>query len=1216
MENEPNDGEIALNYPEELPISAHRAEIMARLRESQIVVVCGDTGSGKTTQLPKMAMELGFGKDGRRIACTQPRRLAAVTVAERVAAELKSRVGGIVGYQHRFARAVSDDTRIKFMTDGVLLAETRADPLLRQYDAIIIDEAHERSLNVDFLLGILKRILERRRDLKVVVSSATLDTEKFSAFFGGAPTVTVPGRLFPIEMVYAPPEDGEDLDLPRDVSAAVRALPAADDILVFLPGERDIRETADHMARSPFHKGDDVIPLLASLPASEQQRAFRPSQRRRVILATNVAETSVTIPGIRAVIDSGLARISRYVHRTQVQRLQVEPVSQASARQRAGRCGRVGPGVCVRLYSEDDFSSRDAYTPPEVLRSSLAGVILSMLDLRLGAIESFPFIDPPKPAMIHEGLRELLELGAICRDTKSGEVALTKSGRQLARIPVEPRLARMMLAASRLATLPSAIPVVAAMSCDDPRRRPVDERERADQAHAQFRVEGSDFLGTLKLWRWWEDQSAALSQSALRRLAQKTYLSYPKMREWRDLVRQLTDLAKRLKLDAENDNGGPDALHRALMTGLLTRIGHFDTEERDYRGAHGIRFALHPGSVLARKKASADWIMAGELVDTSRLFARNAAAIDPAWIEDAAEPILKHSYRDARWEAESGFVRATEQVTLYGLVIIPSRRRDFSRIDPATSRRLFVLHALVLGEFRNPPREVRSNMSIIDELRKRAERNRRPEMFDAARLEAHFEGSVPSDIVTAGDLGKWLYGATPEEKRRFLLDRREWLTATGASSSAFPETIRLGNAKLSLSYRHVPDDPETDGITCTVRKSDATVLRLWRHDWLVPGALPEKVNCLLGALPSALRRVVSPISDTVAVLMPLLKPGDEALTDAIRRVLWEHNGIRIPADAWDNVKLPPHLRVRFRIKDDSGSKTLAVSRDLETALREAGVSDQRGGASAAVREDTTKHAEWDFGPLAASVEGSSAGWRMTSYPALRDEGDGVTIRLYKDSGAAAASHEAGVTRLMYLHLAGAGGLRSRAAATDDALWAAIREAAVRGLPPIRTAADFAVRLREKRGEIAALKAKLGAEAKAVDREVKEIMWAAEALAADIYDDIETQIAWLTYDGWVRTVPMASLARYPAYLKALRTRIARAKVSPSSDRAKMARFAPFWEQYREAVVAKSVKVLNRVALSEYRWMLEEYRVSLFAQELGTAYPVSPKRLEIKWLEATE
>ena len=1226
---------IEMHYPEELPISAHRADIMAALRKHQVVVVCGDTGSGKTTQLPKMAMELGFGLGGRRIACTQPRRLAAVTVAERVAAELKSEVGGIVGYQHRFARAVSDSTRVKFMTDGVLLAETRADPLLRQYDLIIIDEAHERSLNVDFLLGIIKRILARRRDLKVVVSSATLDTEKFSAFFGNAPAIVVPGRLFPIETVYMPSADGEEQDLPRDVSAAIRALPPDGDVLVFLPGERDIRETADHLARSPFHKGDDIIPLLASLPAAEQRRAFRPSPKRRVILATNVAETSVTIPGIRAVVDSGLARISRYVHRTQVQRLQIEPVSQASARQRAGRCGRVGPGVCIRLYSEEDFASRDAYTPPEVLRSSLAGVILTMLDLRLGAIESFPFIDPPKPTMVREGLRELLELGAIHHDPKTGEVALTKSGLKLARIPVEPRLARIMLAASRLATLPSAIPVVAAMSCDDPRRRPVDERERADQAHAQFRAPGSDFLGTLKLWRWWDEQQKTLSQGQLRKLATKTYLSFPKMREWRDLARQLTDLAKRLKLDVESDNGGPDALHRALLTGLLSRIGHLDPEELDYRGAHGLRFSLHPSSILSKKQFwsrtpqpqnhsttqshnhptakpphSPDWIVAGELVDTSRLFARNAAAIDPKWIEDAAGPILKHSYRDPMWDAESGFVRATEQVTLYGLVIVPSRRRDLSRIDPATSRRVFIFHALVLSEFKNPPREVRENMRVIDELRKRAERNRRPELFDAARLEAHFEGTVPKEIVSAGELRKWLYAATAEEKRRFLLDRREWLTATGASTSAFPETIRLGNAKLSLSYRHTPDDPETDGITCTVRKSDATVLRLWRHDWLVPGALAEKVSFLLSSLPSALRRVVSPISDTVAVVTPLLKPGDEALTDALRRVLFEHNGIRIPIDAWDGVKLPPHLRVRFRIREDDGGKILAESRDLETALAEAGVADTRGGASAAAKEDTTKHTEWDFGPLASSVESASAGWRLLYYPALRDEGDGVTIRLYKDAASAAASHEAGVTRLMYIALC-----RDKAR-PDDALWTAIREAAVRGLSPILSADDFAARLKEKRGEIAALRAKIAAEVKDIDREVKEILWAAEELASDIYDDIETQVAWLTYDGWVRTVPASSLARYPTYLKALRTRIARAKVSPSSDRSKMERFAPFWEQYREAVVAKSCRIASHAALAEYRWMLEEYRISLFAQELKTAVPVSPKRLEIKWLKATE
>ena len=603
------ESETDLHYPAELPICEYRERILAAMKRNQVVIVCGDTGSGKTTQLPKMAMELGRGADGRRIACTQPRRIAAVTVAERVAAELKTQVGGTIGYQHRFACRVSDSTRVKFMTDGVLLAETRRDPLLRAYDTIIVDEAHERSLNVDFLLGILKRILPRRRDLKVVVSSATLDTGRFSEYFN-APAVIVPGRLFPIEVRYMEPPEGEELDLPRDVSAAIRTLPPDGDVLVFLPGERDIRETADHMRQSPFHSGDDVIPLLASLPAAEQRRAFLPSPKRRVILATNVAETSLTIPGIRAVVDSGLARISRYVHRTQVQRLQVEPVSQASARQRAGRCGRLGPGICIRLYSEADFLSREPYTPPEVLRSSLAGVILTMLDLRLGDIERFPFLDPPRPAMVREGLKELLELGAIARiggrapgDGERG-IGLTPTGRKLARIPVQPRLARILLAASEFATLPSALPVVAAMSCDDPRRRPVDEKEKADQAHSQFRVQGSDFLGTLKLWNWWDEQCKSLSQTQLRKLAQKTYLSYPKMREWRDLVRQLADMSRRLGLDVENDNGGPDSLHRALLTGLLARIGHLDTETRDYRGAHALRFALHPSSILTRKRAS------------------------------------------------------------------------------------------------------------------------------------------------------------------------------------------------------------------------------------------------------------------------------------------------------------------------------------------------------------------------------------------------------------------------------------------------------------------------------------------------------------------------------------------------------------------------------------------------------------------------------------
>ena len=1083
------DDPIDFNYNRELPICEHREEIVALLKSHPVVIVCGDTGSGKTTQLPKMALELGLG----RIACTQPRRLAAVTVATRVAAELKSPLGALVGYRHRFARAVSAATRVTFMTDGVLLAETRADPLLRAYDAIIIDEAHERTLNVDFLLGILKRILARRRDLKVIVSSATLDTEKFAAFFDGAPAVVVPGRLFPIEVRYRPPDDGEEADLPRDIAAALRTLPPADDVLVFLPGERDIRETADHLARSPLHRGDDVIPLLASLPAAEQQRAFRPSPRRRVILATNVAETSVTIPGIRAVIDSGLARLSRYVHRTQVQRLQIERISQASARQRAGRCGRVGPSICIRLYSEADFRAREPYTPPEVLRSSLAGVILAMLDLRLGDIERFPFLDPPRPAMVRAGLRELLELGAIGHDRRPGDgdtrIVLTRIGRALARIPVEPRLARMLLAASDLATLPSALPVVAALSCDDPRRRPLDEKERADQAHAPFRVPGSDFLGTLKLWRWWQEQAGKLSQTQLRRLATKTYLSYPKLRDWQNLVRQLTDLAQRLRLDVQSDNGGEAALHQALLSGLLGRLGHIDPELPEYRGAHALRFALHPSSILAKKRP--EWIMAGELVDTTRLFARHAATVDPRWIERVAGDLCKRSYRAAQWDPEHGFVRALEQVTLYGLVIVPARRRDYSRIDPVASRQLFLLHALVLGEFPKPPAPVRENLQLIAELRQRAERLRRPELLEMDRLVAFFDEVTPKDIVSCGELKKWLYAATPAERARFRLKRDAWLTDCGAVSSDYPETIRLGHATIRLSYRHTPDDPETDGVTATVRESDAPLLRHWRADWLVPGMLPEKVSFLLGALPSAHRRLLLPIADTVAILLPLLKPGDEPLTDAIRKVLKEHNGIRLPVDAFEHVKLPPHLRMRFRIRADEDGKILAETREL---------------------------------------------------------GEIFTV----------------------CHV-----------------------------PPPPPPAPHAS----------------AAEIKRIEMEVQRLLWKASSLPQDIYDAIETQIAYLTFPDWARYVPAARIADYPRYFRAIQLRIDRARLNPASDRKKEERFAPFWDQYLDAAT-RGVKLASRAAFDEYRWMLEEYRISVFAQEQGTAFPVSPKRLEIKWLEATE
>ena len=1268
------------SYPPELPVSEHREEILAALRKSPAVIVCGDTGSGKTTQLPKMALELG---GNRRIACTQPRRLAAVTMAERVAHELKSDVGGLVGYRHRFGRKVTPQTRVEFMTDGVLLAETRFDPLLRAYDTIIVDEAHERSLNIDFLLGILKRILARRRDLKVIVSSATLDAKSFSAFFGDAPVISVPGRLYPIEVGYRPPPEDEERDLPRDVAAAVDELPPRDDILVFLPGERDIRETADYL--SDVRGGlDDIIPLLASLPSFEQRRAFQPSSRRRIILATNVAETSVTIPGIRAVIDSGLARISRYIHRTQVQRLQIEPVSQASAKQRMGRCGRLGPGICLRLYSEEDFLSRDAYTPPEVLRSSLAGVILTMLDLRLGNIESFPFIDPPKPSMVREGLKELLELGAIQhgeREAEDGsrEIVLTDIGRKLAKIPVEPRLARMLIAASENAVLPSVLPLVAAMSCDDPKRRPIDEKEKADQAHAPFRVPGSDFLGTLKLWQWWEKETKDLSQSKARKLCKTTYLSYPKMREWRDLTRQLEQLTSRLGLyqgsdiqhppdkkrlpAAKRKGTAPDdfsqRLHMSLLAGLLGRIGKYDEEERDYRGAHGLRFAIHPSSILAKalKRDSRQkphgshqsnnrttkqsnnfpsWIVAGELVDTARLFARNAAVIDVDWIEPVAGPVCKHSYHTPEWDERAGFVRATEQVTLYGLVIVPARHCDCSRINATLAREVFIRRGLVDGDFPRPPPEVRANQQLLDALRRRAERSRHSELFDAERLFAHFDKVIPRDVCSADALRKWLRRPDLSAEARaaraaFLLKKADWWPEETAAERDFPDSLRIAGATLRLSYRHSPEDPENDGVTCTVRQSDAHVLRLWKPDWLVPGLLPDKLSWMLGTLPSALRRVLAPLDESLTILLSMLKPGSAPLEDAVRAAVNERWGFRIPENVWNWSKLPRHLQMRFRIRDDASGKTLVCTRDLAVALGQLphGTSEREPKP---VRHETT----WCFGTLPERQVDRNSGWETTSYPALRDEGDGVTLKLYATPSAAADAHAAGVARLFLLALQKSATIpfrRNRIAVeaalylkdinyedgkiSADLLAGAIRETLVRNRPEVRTQEEFERRLQESRQELIKAQSEMTqilVESAATALRLCSLLEDGK-LQAETADSVSAQIAWLLFPGFLRTVPLATLRHYKRYLKGAQIRLERARLAPSADLRKESLFAPYWQRYREAVAALSQpnppSRLNSRALSVFRWMLEEYRVSLFAQELHTPEPISPKRLDAQW-----
>lgn len=1087
-----------IKYPSELPVSAHRDEILAAVRENAVVIVSGDTGSGKTTQLPKMMLELGRGAKGRRIAVTQPRRLAALTMAERVADELQASVGGLVGYRHRYAKAVSSETRIEFLTDGVLLNETRFDPLLRAYDTIIVDEAHERSLNVDFLLGILKRILLKRRDLKLIIASATMDTDRFSEFFL-APVISVPGRLYPIDLVYRP-LDEETEDLPEAVAAAVRELPANGDILVFLSGERDIRETAEYL-NAVFGNACDIIPLLASLPASEQKRAFTLSSRRRIVLATNVAETSVTIPGIRHVIDSGLARLSRYVHRTQIQRLQIEPISQASARQRAGRCGRLGPGTCIRLYSEEDFQKREAYTAPEVLRSSLAGVILQMLDLKLGEIELFPFIDPPKPTMIREGLKELLELQAI----ESG-YHLTEIGRKLARIPVEPRLARMILAASENAVLPSVLPIVAAMSCDDPKRRPIDEKEKAAQAHAKWRVADSDFLSTLKLWNWWHDSTRELSQSKARKLAKANYLAWPKLREWTDLVRQLESLSKRLglsfaeipKKDVENFSA---AIHLSLLTGLLGRIGHYHTEDKEYRGAHALRFALHPSSALAKRRSTHDarstmhdarstppeWIVAGELVDTARLFARNAAIINVEWIEALAKDIVKRHVHSPAYDPQSGFVRATEQVTLYGLVIVEDRRCDYSRFDPEGAREIFFRNGLLTGEIPRPSPVLRETLTFLRALRDRAEKTREPEIFDELKLLAHFDAALPKSITNANALQKYLAHASREELDRFKLKRKDWWPDENVSRHDFPDFITIGETKLRLSYRNTPDDPDKDGLTCTLRESEIGAARQWRADWLIPGLLRRKVQYLLLCLPNSIQRLLKPLDESLTILMDLLE-GDQPLTRAIRRAVHARWGFKLPPDAWENARLPAYLTVRFVIKSDT---------------------------------------------------------------------DGHVI------------HDA----------------------------RALPELAPPPEPP-KPKAPEPIKLSPQAKQIQ--KETLAAERKF------ELLLSTGVYPESTVDAVIEQLAFLTFTDFAARVPLETLLRYPRYLKGIEIRLQRAKLSPASDRSKEARFAPYWQRYREA--ARQTDHCNTAALVRYRWLLEELRLQIFAPELKTHEKVSPKLLD--------
>ncbi|HSH42534.1 MAG TPA: ATP-dependent RNA helicase HrpA, partial [Arenicellales bacterium] len=984
----------APRFDDSLPITARKEEIQQAIRDHQVVVVCGETGSGKSTQLPKLCLEMGRGVDGF-IGHTQPRRVAARAIASRLAAELDSKVGDHAGYKFRFAEQLSEETYIKVITDGMLLAELESDRQLDQYDTLIIDEAHERSLNIDFLLGILKRLLPRRPDLRVIITSATIDPEKFSRYFDDAPVIEVSGRTWPVEVRYRPfdQRDGDAAD--RNLEVAI--LHAVDelsrerpgDILIFLPGEHHIHKTAG-LLRRKHYRDTEILPLYARLPASEQQRIFQPGGRRRIVLATNVAETSITVPGIRYVIDSGLARISRYRPARQVQALPIEPVSRASANQRAGRCGREADGICIRLYSEADFQAREEFTPPEVQRTSLASVILSMHNLRLGEVEQFPFLEPPPPKMVKAGYRLLEELGAI-----DGGHALTGVGRRLARIPADPRIGRMLLAAGEHGCASEVLTIAAALSVQDPRDFPADHLEQARQAHAVDRHEKSDFLGLLNLWQRYRRATRELSRRQRTRWCREHFLSGVRMREWRNVRDQLNSIARELKIPINKSPAPEAAVHKALLTGLLGNIARRHTDN-EYLGTQGKKLYIHRGSALFKTKPK--WLMCAELVHTGRLYARTVAAIDPAWVETPASHLVKRQYLDPYWDARRGEVRAKEQVTLYGLTLVQGRRVRYARVDPVESREIFIRQALVPGDVEPPPDFLRHNLEMIQRAAEIEHRERRRGVvIDDERLADFYRRRLPADVCDMRSLAVWLKSASRESVQALYLD--EETARPGPLDEhypdRFPDHIEVSGNRLPLRYRFEPGHPY-DGVTLSVPAPLVGQLPAERLSWLVPGLLVEKMTALIRALPKDTRRALGPANDAAFFCLQHMAPrDDESLTQCMSRTFREERGIRVPVEQWDETALQPHLRMNVEVTDSAGV-VLAHGRD-PAALRER-------IADAAPMHETDNEplpswvksglTAWTIDELPESIEHRRAGVKLRSFVALQDDGDSVSVALY------------------------------------------------------------------------------------------------------------------------------------------------------------------------------------------------------------------------------
>ena len=1195
-----------------LPINARREQIRAAVERHPVVIVCGETGSGKTTQLPKMLLEMGRGAAGR-IGHTQPRRIAARSVAARIAEELGTELGAQVGCKVRFHDQVGPRSVIKLMTDGILLAETQGDPRLAQYGSIIIDEAHERSLNIDFLLGYLKQLVKLRHDLRVVVTSATIDAERFSRHFDGAPVIEVSGRLYPVEVRYRPVAgDSEDTTREEEERALADAVEelvreGAGDVLVFLPGEREIRDAAETLRKSGV-KNVEILPLYARLSAAEQDRVFRPGGARRIVLATNVAETSLTVPRIRYVVDTGDARVKRYSYRNKVEMLRVEPISQAAAQQRAGRCGRVADGVCIRLYSEEDFSRRPAFTDPELLRSSLASVILRAKSLGLGELETFPFVDPPAPRAIADGYALLAELGAV-----DASKELTEIGRQLARLPLDPRVARMLVAARDEGCLDQVRVIAAALSVQDPRERPLERAAAADERHARFADERSDFLAFLKLWK-------LQGEAGLRRLCRDNFLSYPRMREWRDVEAQLRATLEELGWRASSVNPekaeGYRAIHRALLAGLLGNVGMRDEADASYTGARGVKFWVHPGSWT---KKPGRWIVAAELVETTRLYARTVAGVEPKWLEELGAHLLERTRTDPHWEKSRAEVVALERGTLYGLPVYVNRRVDFAPFAPAAAREIFIRSALVEGDFDTRAPFFAHNRRLIAEIERLEHKSRRPDILvDLELIHAFYDERVPADVASGAAFERWRRHAEATRPRLLYLAREDLMRheAAGITTENFPPLLHLGPNRLALEYHFEPGSPR-DGVTLNVPLALLNQVPAARCEWLVPGLLKEKVKALARSIPQRLRHRLGPLEEFAAEFSAAEAPSDASLAAALARYIRAERNLEVPLDAFRPDSAPAHLHMNFRVLDDAG-RQLGMGRNLAALKQEFSAHAQ---AVLEQEDDLERHTGWTMGDLAEIMEIEGADRTLVGYPALVDADDAVTLQVFDSPERAREMHRQGVRRLLAIAFRDRVRDLERALARDVALGplrAEVMDAALErtflaeSLP--MTHSEFARRVDEGRSRFSLIAQEIARTASSILAERASLEKKLNATARafpQATQDMREQANRLLAPGWLARTPWQRLQHLPRYLKAASLRLDKLRADPARDARLAAELAGVEQPYRREAAVRARHGPPGAELEQFGWLIEELRVSLFAQELRTPVPVSAKRLAKLW-----